>query len=150
MNKSDALGFAMLLALLLTGCAHERGLQVVGQSDLPATALKLEELAQVDLEALDRDKTVFFLTFGNIEQHGPHLPVVDSVEEARSVRSSSSSAEVTTLVLGADGQPSGKVRIRKVRGANAERHGTFESEDGCAWSCRRYSRCSPWKGLEEA
>lgn len=38
-------------------------------------ALRLEELTQDQLRQLDPEKTVFFLTFGNIEVHGPHLPL---------------------------------------------------------------------------
>ena len=37
--------------------------------------LKLEELTYTDIDRLDRNRTVFVLTFGNLEEHGPHLPV---------------------------------------------------------------------------
>ncbi len=37
--------------------------------------LKLEELTFPDIDQLDREKTIFFLSFGNLEEHGPHLPV---------------------------------------------------------------------------
>jgi creatinine amidohydrolase/Fe(II)-dependent formamide hydrolase-like protein len=37
--------------------------------------LKLEELAYTDIDRLDRERTVFLLTFGNLEEHGPQLPV---------------------------------------------------------------------------
>lgn len=37
--------------------------------------LKLEELTYTDIDQLDRARTVFILTFGNLEEHGPHLPV---------------------------------------------------------------------------
>ncbi len=37
--------------------------------------LKLEELTFTDIDKLDRHRTVFVLTFGNLEEHGPHLPV---------------------------------------------------------------------------
>jgi creatinine amidohydrolase len=36
---------------------------------------KLEELTCPQIDALDRDRTMFFLPVGMIEQHGPHLPV---------------------------------------------------------------------------
>ena len=36
---------------------------------------RLEELSYTDVDKLDRDKTIFFLTFGNLEEHGPHLPL---------------------------------------------------------------------------
>ncbi len=37
--------------------------------------LKLEELTFTDIDKIDREKSIFFLTFGNLEQHGPHIPV---------------------------------------------------------------------------
>ena len=37
--------------------------------------VKLEDLTYTDIDRLDRNRTVFILTFGNLEEHGPHLPV---------------------------------------------------------------------------
>ena len=37
--------------------------------------LKFEELSWKKIEALDRDKTIFFLPISPMEEHGPHLPV---------------------------------------------------------------------------
>ncbi|HEX9582418.1 MAG TPA: hypothetical protein VF970_15040 [Gemmatimonadales bacterium] len=39
------------------------------------SVLQLEELSYTDIDALDRERAVFVLTFGNLEEHGPHLPV---------------------------------------------------------------------------
>lgn len=36
---------------------------------------KLEELTWPEIDALDRQRTIFILPIGMIEQHGPHLPV---------------------------------------------------------------------------
>src|SRR5687768_5975677 len=36
---------------------------------------KLEELTWPQIDALDRERTLFILPVGMIEQHGPHLPV---------------------------------------------------------------------------
>ena len=36
---------------------------------------KLEELTWPQIDALDRERTLFILPMGMIEQHGPHLPV---------------------------------------------------------------------------
>lgn len=44
-------------------------------ADAAGKTLKLEELSFTDIDGLDRKKTIFFLTFGNLEEHGPHLPV---------------------------------------------------------------------------
>ncbi len=36
---------------------------------------KLEELPAAQINSLDRDRTLFFLTIGTLEQHGSHLPI---------------------------------------------------------------------------
>ena len=36
---------------------------------------KLEELTWPQIDALDRERTLFILPVGMIEEHGPHLPV---------------------------------------------------------------------------
>jgi len=48
--------------------------------------LKLEELSQAEIDKLDRNKSAFILTFGNLEEHGPHLPVGTDYFEAIAVR----------------------------------------------------------------
>jgi len=37
--------------------------------------IKLEELTWKKIEALNKDKTIFFLPISPLEEHGPHLPV---------------------------------------------------------------------------
>ena len=37
--------------------------------------VKFEELNWKQIEALDKNKTIFFLPIGPLEEHGPHLPV---------------------------------------------------------------------------
>lgn len=46
-----------------------------GAEDKHTRIIKLEELGFTDIDKLDRQKTIFFLNFGNLEEHGPHLPV---------------------------------------------------------------------------
>jgi creatinine amidohydrolase len=42
----------------------------------PATRIhKLEELRWPQIDALDRERTLFILTIGMLEEHGPHLPI---------------------------------------------------------------------------
>lgn len=36
---------------------------------------KLEELSWPQIDALDRERTMFILTIGMLEEHGPHLPI---------------------------------------------------------------------------
>jgi creatinine amidohydrolase len=52
--------------------------QTVAQRDPsapPSRVHKLEELTWPQIDALDRQRTLFILPVGMIEQHGPHLPV---------------------------------------------------------------------------
>ncbi len=46
----------------------------------------LEQLTQDEIAALDRERTIFFLTFGNLEEHGPHLPVGSDYYRAVGIR----------------------------------------------------------------
>lgn len=48
--------------------------------------LKLEELSYTEVDKLDRAKTIFFITFGNLEEHGPHLPLGSDYFQAIGVR----------------------------------------------------------------
>jgi creatinine amidohydrolase/Fe(II)-dependent formamide hydrolase-like protein len=41
----------------------------------PSAISRLEELTWPQIDALDRERTLFILPVGMIEQHGPHLPV---------------------------------------------------------------------------
>lgn len=48
--------------------------------------IKLEELSYTDIDQLDRGRTVFVITFGNLEEHGPHLPVGSDYFQANAFR----------------------------------------------------------------
>jgi creatinine amidohydrolase len=52
-------------------------ISVAGASAVAAQSkvYKLEELAWPQIEAFDRERTLFILPVGMIEEHGPHLPV---------------------------------------------------------------------------
>ena len=59
-----------IATLLVTGCARsEPGGTNSGK------VLAIGELTWQEIDALDRDKTIFLLTVGMLEEHGPHLPV---------------------------------------------------------------------------
>ncbi|RLF30549.1 MAG: hypothetical protein DRJ99_02240, partial [Thermoplasmata archaeon] len=36
---------------------------------------RFEELNWMEIDSLDRDKTIFFQPISPMEEHGPHLPV---------------------------------------------------------------------------
>ncbi len=48
--------------------------------------LKLEELTFTDIDKIDLERSIFFLTFGHLEQHGTHLPVGADYYQALGVR----------------------------------------------------------------
>jgi creatinine amidohydrolase len=56
--------------------AQDQGGSQRGGSALPSSRIyKLEELTWPQIDALDRQRTLFILPVGMVEQHGPHLPV---------------------------------------------------------------------------
>jgi creatinine amidohydrolase len=75
----------MGLAGLVLGC-EPRAATNDSDPSAEGRVLKLEELAYPDIDALDRETTVFILTFGNLEEHGPHLPVGSDYFQAIGVR----------------------------------------------------------------
>jgi creatinine amidohydrolase/Fe(II)-dependent formamide hydrolase-like protein len=46
----------------------------------------LEQLTQDEIDALDRERSIFFLTFGNLEAHGPAAPVGSDYFRAITIR----------------------------------------------------------------
>ena len=66
------------IACLFTSCAPARQDQDATQRQRAASGERihhLEELSWPQIDALDRQRTLFILPVGMIEQHGPHLPV---------------------------------------------------------------------------
>ena len=67
-----------LIVWIMTSAAPAQD-QAAPQRDSPAAtrskAYKLEELTWKQIDAFDRERTMFILPVGMIEQHGPHLPV---------------------------------------------------------------------------
>lgn len=56
------------------------------QSATDERVLKLEELTYPDIDRLDREQAIFVITFGNLEEHGPHLPVGSDYFQAVGLR----------------------------------------------------------------
>ena len=73
---ATVIAFSTVLLLQIVMASHA----VVGR------VLRLEELTFVEIDRLDRKKSVFFLTIGNLEQHGPHLPVGADYFQAMGIR----------------------------------------------------------------
>jgi creatinine amidohydrolase/Fe(II)-dependent formamide hydrolase-like protein len=55
--------------------AGAQGTRGHGSAPARSNVYKLEELTWPQIDALNRDRTMFILPVGMIEQHGPHLPV---------------------------------------------------------------------------
>ena len=62
-----------LCSVLIPGCAR----QDTGRPGTAANAkvLAIGDLTWQDIDALNRDRTLFLLTVGMLEEHGPHLPI---------------------------------------------------------------------------
>jgi hypothetical protein len=70
----------IVLMVFVTGAsaaAPARAQETPGGSAAPGGSkiYKLEELTWPQIDALNRDRTMFVLPVGMIEEHGPHLPV---------------------------------------------------------------------------
>lgn len=46
----------------------------------------LENMPYPAIDAIDREKSMVFLTFGNLEEHGPHIPIGSDIFQAVAVR----------------------------------------------------------------
>ena len=55
-------------------------------ADTGGPVLRLEELTYPEIDEIDRERSIFFLTFGNLEEHGPHVPVGSDYYQAIGVR----------------------------------------------------------------
>jgi len=69
----------VLIVSLMSGSAaspRDQGATERDRSPLPHSKIhKLEELTWPQIDALDRQRTLFILPVGMIEEHGPHLPI---------------------------------------------------------------------------
>ncbi len=78
---------SLIGVLICLGACAPAGEEVETESVPTANrVLKLEELTFPEIDKLDREKTIFFLTFGNLEEHGPHIPVGSDYFQAGGVR----------------------------------------------------------------
>jgi len=74
----------LLLAAMICGLA---ACEVPSTNSIDSgRVLYLEQLNQDEVDALDRERTIFFLSFGNLEEHGPHLPVGSDYYRAIEIR----------------------------------------------------------------
>ncbi len=76
---------AMLIATAACGQATDTGIDEPKDSTV-SSALMLEQLTYAQIDQLDRDHSIFILTFGILEEHGPHLPIGSDTYQAEGVR----------------------------------------------------------------
>jgi len=78
---------SLIGVLICLGACTPAGEGVETES-VPAArqVLQLEELTFPEIDKLDREKTIFFLTFGILEEHGPHIPVGSDYFQSVGVR----------------------------------------------------------------
>ena len=70
--------FILMIVCVVSASSDARAGQSTTQGDRSAPGsriFKLEQLAFPQIEAFDRQRTLFILPVGMIEQHGPHLPI---------------------------------------------------------------------------
>ena len=62
-----------LSSVLVTACAPQDS----GRTGVAASGhvFAIGELTWADIDALNREKTLFLLAVGMLEEHGPHLPI---------------------------------------------------------------------------
>ena len=66
---------AACAALLVAGCGRtQHSLQAVGPLQLPPGVHAVADLTRVELASLPRERSLFLLPVGMLEEHGPHLP----------------------------------------------------------------------------
>jgi hypothetical protein len=67
----------MLMVCVVSGSEASSRAQMTPGTSAPARSkiYKLEELTWPQIDALNRDRTLFILPVGMVEEHGPHLPV---------------------------------------------------------------------------
>ena len=75
-----------MLTLLVVACGQQLETPHTNAEAQRQRVYRLEELTFTDIDKLDRDRTIFFLTFGNLEEHGPHLPIGSDYFQAVGVR----------------------------------------------------------------
>lgn len=82
MNTRWLLCAAISSALVIISCQAQSPAEIPP----PGNVFKLEELTYSDIDGLDRQRSIFLLTFGNLEEHGPHLPVGSDYFQAIGMR----------------------------------------------------------------
>ncbi len=77
----------LLVLVVAAACGQPKDADIDEPGDRTAgSALMLEQLTYPQIDQLDRDKSIFILTFGNLEEHGPHIPIGSDTYQAVAVR----------------------------------------------------------------
>jgi creatinine amidohydrolase len=75
MSRTVVLLIVLLVSRTVASAQGAAAPQRGGREPIPSRIYKLEELRAPQIEALDRERTLFILPVGMLEVHGPHLPI---------------------------------------------------------------------------
>lgn len=64
-----------LYSVLVPACARRQESGTTSATAASTRVLQIGDLTWQEIDALDREKTLFLLTVGMLEEHGPHLPI---------------------------------------------------------------------------
>ena len=70
-----AVVLTLVCGLSLSSACGRQDPPPAGAARAPTRIVTIGELTWQDIDALDRNRTLFLLTIGMLEEHGPHLPI---------------------------------------------------------------------------
>ena len=85
--KSSLVWSLPLVLALVSACGQADDVGSSADDDRASGGIyMLEELTYPQIDQIDRENSVFILTFGNLEEHGPHIPIGSDTYQAVGVR----------------------------------------------------------------
>jgi creatinine amidohydrolase/Fe(II)-dependent formamide hydrolase-like protein len=86
-SKITLIWSSVVVLVVASACGQQESSDIDDPADPNvSSALKLEQLTYPQIDQLDRDKSIFILTFGNLEEHGPHIAIGADTYQAVAVR----------------------------------------------------------------
>lgn len=75
MNQARIMLIVCVMSAVIASPRDQPRAQRDSSASTPSTVYKLEELTWPQIAAFDRERTLFILPVGVLEEHGPHLPI---------------------------------------------------------------------------
>ena len=86
-SRISLTGTVLAVLIIAAACDQPENTGIDDREDRTgSSALMLEQLTYPQIDQLDRDYSIFILTFGILEQHGPHIPIGSDTYQAEAVR----------------------------------------------------------------